>query len=287
MNFIDIRESAFMAIDTVRTNKLRSALTILGVSVGVVTVIFMVGIIQGLNRAFAAQIESLGSNTIWATKFDPSIGHQPTTEEIHRKELTIEDANAIRREAPSIVGVSPFYRKINETARYRDKQSDTPILIGVTPYHEFTTSSFVGRGRYVTELDVEQRTNIAVLGQDLVKALFPGEDPIDKEFKIAGRVFRVVGVMEPLGSILGQSRDNTIYIPITTFEKYYPDIQFPDIISAIIVRPISRAYVKSAMDEMTDILRRQRHVPPGAPNNFGMSSQDALLDIYNQLTGAT
>jgi len=287
MNFIDVRESAFMAIDTVRTNKLRSALTILGVSVGVVTVVFMVGIIQGLNKAFAAQIESLGSNTIWATKFDPSIGHQPTSEEIHRKELTIEDANAIRREAPSVAGVSPFYRKINETARYGDKQSDTPILIGVTPYHEFTTSSFVGRGRYISELDVEQRTNVAVLGQDLVKALFPGEDPMDKEFKIAGRVFRIVGVMEPLGSILGQSRDNTIYIPITTFEKYYPDIQFPDIISAIIVRPISRAYVKSAMDEMTDILRRQRRVPPGAPNNFGMSSQDALMDIYNQLTGAT
>ncbi|MGZ8848616.1 MAG: ABC transporter permease, partial [Pyrinomonadaceae bacterium] len=172
MNFIDIRESAFMAFDTVRTNKLRSALTILGVSVGVVTVVFMVSIIQGLDKAFAAQIESLGSNTIWATKFDPSIGHQPTSEEIHRKELTIEDADAIRREAPSVTGVSPFYRKINETVRYADQQSDTPILIGVTPYHEFTVSSYVARGRYISELDVEQRTNVAVLGQDLVKALF-------------------------------------------------------------------------------------------------------------------
>src|SRR3954471_720312 len=188
MNFIDVRESAFMAIDTVRSNKLRSSLTILGVSVGVITVIFMVSIIQGLNKAFAAQIESLGSNTIWATKFDSSIGHQPTTEEIHRKELTLADADAIRREAPSIVGVSPFYRKINETARYADKQSDTPILIGVTPYHEFTTSSFVARGRYVTDLDVEQRTNVCVLGQDLVKALFGSEDPLGKEMKIAGRV---------------------------------------------------------------------------------------------------
>src|SRR5262249_37544863 len=287
MNLIDVKESALMAVDTVRTNKLRSALTILGVSVGVVTVVFMVSIIQGLNKAFAAQIESLGSNTIWATKFDPSIGHQPTSEEIHRKELTIEDADAIRREAPSVISVSPFYRKINETARYGDKQSDTPILIGVTPYHEFTVSSYVARGRFITDLDVEQRTNVAVLGLDLVKALFPGEDPLDKEFKIAGRVCRVVGLMEPLGSILGQSRDNSIFIPITTFQKYYPDIEFPDIISAIIVRPISRAYVKSAMDEMTDILRKQRRVPPGAPNNFGMSSQDALLDIYNQLTGAT
>jgi len=233
MNFIDIRESAFMALDTVRSNKLRSALTILGVSVGVVTVVFMVSIIQGLNKAFAAQIESLGSNTIWATKFDPSIGHQPTAEEIHRKELTIADADAIRRDASSIDSVSPFYRKINETIRYADKQSDTPILIGVTPYHEYTTSSFVARGRYVSELDVDQRTNICVLGQDLVRALFVTEDPIGKEIKIAGRPFTVVGVMEPLGSILGQSRDNSLYIPITTFEKYYPDIQFPEIISAV------------------------------------------------------
>ena len=101
MNIADVRESAWMALDTVRANKLRSALTILGVSVGVVTVVFMVGIIQGLNKAFADQIESLGSNTIWATKFDPSIGHQPTQEEIHRKELTIEDADTIRNEASS------------------------------------------------------------------------------------------------------------------------------------------------------------------------------------------
>ena len=104
MTFDDIKESAFMAFDTLRANKLRSTLTILGVIVGVVTVIFMVSIIQGLNKAFADQIESLGSNTIWATKFDPSIGHQPTQEEIHRKELTIEDADTIRNEAPSITG---------------------------------------------------------------------------------------------------------------------------------------------------------------------------------------
>src|SRR5437868_14635024 len=118
MTFIDIRESAFMALDTVRSNKLRSALTILGVSVGVVTVIFMGSIIQGLNKAFAAQIESLGANTIWATKFDPSGGHQPTSEEIHRKEPTRSDADASRREAPSIVGVSPCCRKTNEQARH-------------------------------------------------------------------------------------------------------------------------------------------------------------------------
>src|ERR1051326_5869194 len=194
MNFVDIRESAFMALDTVRSNKLRSSLTILGVSVGVITVIFMVSIIQGLNKAFAAQIESLGSNTIWATKFDPSIGHQPTSEEIHRKELTLEDADAIRREAPSIVGVSPFYRKINETVRRQEKQTDTPILLGVTPHYEFTMSSYIGYGRFISESDVHERANVCVLGRDVVKALFPYEDPLDKDLKIAGRPFQVIEI---------------------------------------------------------------------------------------------
>src|SRR5437762_7694862 len=123
MTFIDIKESAFMAIDTVRSNKLRSLLTILGVSVGVITVVFMVSIIQGLDKAFAEQIEALGSNSIWATKFEPSFGHQPNSEELHRKDLTLADADAIRNEAPSIAGVSPIHRKIAETVRYADKQS--------------------------------------------------------------------------------------------------------------------------------------------------------------------
>ena len=288
MRVDDIKESALMAFDTLRANKLRSLLTILGVTVGVVTVIFMVSIIQGLNKAFAQQIEALGSNAIWATKFDPSFGHQPTTEEIHRKDLTLEDAEAIRNEAPSVLSVSPIHRKIAETVRYNDKQSDTPIVIGVTPYYEFTQSSYVGRGRFITDTDMRERANICVLGIDLVKALFPYEEPIDKEIKINGKPFKVVGVMEPLGNFLGQSRDNTAFIPITTFDKYYPGEQpFPEVVFVIIVRPRSRAYVKSAIDEMTDILRRRRHDAAGTPNTFGISSQDALLDIYNQLTGAT
>src|ERR671939_903680 len=99
MTFDDIKESTLMALDQLRTNKLRSSLTILGVSVGVVTVIFMVSIIQGLNKAFADQIESLGSNTIFVSKFDPSFGRPPSAEERQRKEITMDDAAAIRREA--------------------------------------------------------------------------------------------------------------------------------------------------------------------------------------------
>ncbi|HSS20002.1 MAG TPA: ABC transporter permease [Pyrinomonadaceae bacterium] len=287
MNFADVKESSLMALDTLRANKLRSALTIVGVSVGVITIIFMVSIIQGLNKAFADQVESLGSNTIFVSKFEPSFGKPPGAEEIHRKDLTMADAEALRREAPSIAGVSPIHRMIATTARYQEKQTDTPILLGVTPYYEFVHTQYVARGRFIKDIDMDDRANVCILGVDVVRALFPYEDPIDKDIRLNGNPFRVVGVMEPLGSFFGQSRDNSIFVPITTFDKYYPDRPFPEVVFFIIVRPQSRAYVKSAVDEITDILRRRRQVALGAPNNFGISSQDSLLDIYNQLTGAT
>ena len=287
MRLDDIKESSLMALDTLRANKLRSALTILGVSVGVVTVIFMVSIIQGLNKAFADQIESLGSNTIFISKFDPSFGRPPGPEEIHRKDLGMEDAEALRREGSSIAGVSPIHRKLSSTVRYQDRQTDTPILLGVTPYYEFVHTQYVDSGRFINDIDMQDRSNVVILGVDVKRAMFPYEDPVDKEVRINGNPYRVIGVMEPLGNFFGQSRDNSIFIPISTFDKYYAEGPFPEVVFFMVVRPKSRAFVKSAMDEITDILRRRRRVPLSAPNDFGVSSQDSLLDVYNQLTGAT
>ena len=288
MTFGDVKESAIMALKTLRANKLRSTLTILGVTVGVLTVLSMVSIIQGLNKTFAEQIESLGSNTIFVNKFDPSFSPQKTQEELQRKELTMEDAEAIRREATSIAGVAPFQRKLSETVRLKEKQTETPIIFGTTPEYNFTLSQYVGEGRFVTDIDLRERRNVAVLGRDVVKALFAEyQNPIGQDIKIGGNVFRVVGVMEDLGTFFGQSRDNTIFIPLTTFQKYYPEIVFPDFVFVIIIRPKTRAEVPNAIAEIKEILRRRRQVPFGEPDNFGISSQDALLDIYNQLTSAT
>jgi putative ABC transport system permease protein len=204
-----------------------------------------------------------------------------------RKELTLDDADAIRNESRSVVGVSPLQRKIATNVRYRDKETDTPIFIGITPYYEFTHSQYIGYGRFISDTDVRERSNVVVLGRDVVKALFEFEDPIDKEIKVAGTPFRVIGVMETLGSFFGQSRDNSIFVPITTYQKYYPELNPPETIFVIIVRPRTRADVASAIDEIRDILRRRRQVAADQPDNFGLSSQDALLDVYNQLTGAT
>ncbi len=288
MKIASFKDSAVMAMDTLRTNKLRSGLTILGVTVGVVTILAMVSIIQGLNRAFSDQIESLGSNTIFVSKFDPSFGRQPGPEERQRKELTIADADAIRIEVPTAVGVSPIQRELAVTIRFKDKQSDTPILIGATPYYEFTHSQFVDHGRFVTDSDMHGRTNVVVLGRDLVRALFSeGEDPIGAELKIDGNPFRVVGVMSFLGSFFGQSRDNLVFIPLSTAQKFYPRIDPPQSVFVIIIRPKTRADVKQTINETADVLRTRRGVKSGEKENFGISSQDALLDIYIQLTGAT
>src|SRR3712207_255500 len=128
MSFDDIRESAAMAVATVRANKLRSALTILGVAIGVVTLTFMVSIIQGLNKAFAQQIESLGSNTIFVSKFDPSFGRPPNSEELHRKDITVEDSEAIRSEVSEAVeSVAPIRRKIASTLRYRSEEHTSEL----------------------------------------------------------------------------------------------------------------------------------------------------------------
>lgn len=283
-----IRESAAMGLDALYQNKLRSILTTLGVTVGVVTVLAMVSIIQGLNRAFSEQIESLGSNTIFVTKFDPSFGKPPGQEERQRKELTIADADAIASTVPTVAGVAPIERILAVTVRYRDKQSDTTILMGATPSYEFTYSQYVGYGRFITDHDVGERTNVVVIGQDIAKALYkPDENPIGSLIKIDGRPFSVVGVMSVLGSFFGQSRDNIVFVPLTTVQKYYPYIEAPQTVFAIVIRPNSRADVRTTIDNVTDLIRARREVPPGEKNNFGITSQDALLDVYNQLTGAT
>jgi putative ABC transport system permease protein len=187
----------------------------------------------------------------------------------------------------NILGVSPIQRTISETVRYREKQTDTPVLVGATRYYEDVHSQYVERGRFLTDLDMQDRTNVAVIGKDVVKALFPNEEPLGQQIRIGGRPFQVVGVMSDLGSVFGQSRDNIVFIPLTTFQKYWRDIPYPQMIFMIVIRPVDRAHVSAAMDEMRDVLRRRRGVKPGEKDNFFLGSQDSLLDIYNQLTGAT
>ena len=287
MSLFSLGESAAMAVHTMGAHKLRSSLTMLGVGVGMLSILFMAAVIQGLNNFFISQIEELGSNTIWVTKFDPKFARIPSVAERQRKDLTTEDAEAIRREAPSVSETSPVRRMATVTIRYGNRQSSTPRMFGVTTTYEYTHSNYLGYGHFVSEPDLERRVNVCVLGQDVARALFPDLSPIDKQLKINSVPFRVIGVMEPLGSFFGNSRDDLVLIPLSTFDKLYPSYQMRNTSFSIVVRPRSRDEVKSAVDEVTEILRRRRRVTFGAPDDFGISSQESLLEIYRQLTSAT
>lgn len=283
-----IGESGRQALATLLTNRLRSLLTTLGIVVGVATVIAMVSIIQGLNKAFTDQIESLGSNTIFISKFDPGLRRTRTDEERQRKDLTLEDGMAISAESDAILAASPEYRLQTVVMRRLDRQTDTMQLTGATTSYEVTRSNYIAEGRFFTEYELLHRSNVCVLSADVVDALFPFSDPIDKEILIDGRKYRVIGVLERLGNFFGQSRDIQAIIPITTFQKYYPtDGSRRDIFFVILARPHSRAHVQKAVDDITKTLRRRRHLQAGQKNNFGIATQDSLLDLYNQLTGAT
>lgn len=280
-------ESTNIAWATLTTNKLRSFLTALGVIVGVSTVIAMVSIIQGLNRAFTDQIESLGSNTIFISKFNPGLHRTRTDEERQRKDLTLEDGLALK-DSPAVLSISPEYRKQTVNMRYMDRETDTMQLAGVTTGYETTRSNYIAEGRFFTDAEIDHRADVCVLSADVVESLFPFSDPIDKQILIDGHSFRVIGVLERLGNFFGQSRDVQALIPIATFMKLYPyDRPLPDMFYFIVLRPRNRAQVPRAVEDITEILRRRRRVPFGNKDNFGISTQDSLLDLYNQLTGAT
>src|SRR4029078_3706926 len=127
-------------------------------------------------------------------------------------------------------------------------------LFGVTPAYKLVQTQYAARGRLINDTEMQDHSNVVFIGVDVKQALFPYEDAVDKDVRINGNPFRVIGVMEPLGNFFCQSRDISIFIPLTTYDKYYPDGPFPESVFFVIVRPRSRAFVKASIDEITDIL---------------------------------
>jgi putative ABC transport system permease protein len=287
MNLFEIKEGMLMAWASLKSNKMRSFLTILGVLIGVTAVIGMVSIIQGLNNSMAKQIESLGSNVIYVTKFNIGIRlGNISEEERKRKEITFEDAMAIRQNCPSVSEVSPQnYGPGSHIAKY-GKEEDTRFqLAGVLPEYEVVNNNFVAEGRFFTDSDVNYRAEVVVLGPDVKDKLFPFIDPIGKEILLGGatfspKKFTVVGVMERRPNLLGESMNNFILLPYWTFMKLYPQEKG----LLLIARPKSPALISKAIDEITELMRRRRALPPDKPNDFAVSTQDDLMNVYHQIT---
>jgi putative ABC transport system permease protein len=288
MRFGILKEIFYMSFDSIRSHKLRSFLTLLGIMIGVMTVIAMVSVIQGLNQTFMSELESAGADLIVVSKYEPGIvvGNR-SEEERHREDLTYEDIEAIQKECSLVKAVSVnLIADIFEgiAVKYRDTRIQDVIILGANADFPRVLSVYLPRaGRFITQSDVDHRTRVCVLGADIENALFPRINAMGREVWIGSEKFIVVGVLEKRGSMFGQSRDNVVAVPVTTLMKYFPyDLSSIEIVAA----PAGSENYDAAVDQIINILRRRRKVPFGEPNNFAVYGQGALLDLYNQITGA-
>jgi putative ABC transport system permease protein len=282
-----VREVVRMAVDSLRAHKLRSFLTILGIVIGVMTVIGMVSIIQGLNKSFLAQLQSAGSDLIIIRKNEGIQMGRMNEEERTRKDLTFEDAQAVEkgvllaRAVAVSIYVSPF-----ETVevKYQNAKSDNSMVIGMNDKWPIVMALYLPRlGRFVTESEIAHSARVCVLGSELADALFPMTNPIGKEIRVGPEAFTVIGVLSKRGQMFGQSRDNFVGLPITTLMKYF---RYEKDGLEIIATPRQSETLGETIEEITNVLRQRRKVPYGKPNDFSIMTQDTMVDLYNQLTGA-
>ena len=289
MRISDSTESIRLAFDTLRKNKLRSGLTVLGISIGISTVILISSAINGLNTNIDQFVRSLGTNDLWLFQFTP-FGHRPTTEELNRKKLTYEDAVAIRK-LPFVTAVDPELTYQNfETGlgavsvKAGTHKIQNTILNGnTTAVKEVTDLEFIA-GRLWTESEEDHAANVAILGHDAAEDLFPDGSPIGKDIDVEGHILTVIGVLDVQPQPFGSGRntqDNSVYFPLNTFRRMHPEIKD----FWIVVRyddPIHKAQV---IEEVRELLRVRRNVRVEQDDNFAIFGPDSLTRLWNQLTG--
>ncbi len=284
-------EAIRFAVAALRAHKLRSFLTILGIVVGVTTVIAMVGVIEGFNRNVISSFQSFGSTLVQFQKYDLNFGgpDRVPEDQRRRRDLTWDDAMAIRDQAPSIAAVSPerylFQRAADLTLRHRNRESRAPLVAGVIQDYPVANNHFVARGRFITESDVLHATAVCVIGPDIVETLFPYEDPLEKELLFQGRRFRVVGVLEPKGMRFFSSQDNFFFIPFSTFDNHFPWVKNGrgDTIHIATV-PKKPEWVDRAIEEGTAVLRKRRGLRFWEENDFAILTPRRIIEQFEQVT---
>jgi len=279
----NIRENLLLALDTLRTHKFRSFLTVLGVLIGTTTVIGVASIITGLNNQLVQTMEQYGSRTIFIYKFEPGIHFRLTREERMRKPLKYEDAAAIREYCPDVeqIAVEIFQPGPPAAARYKGRDMLDANLQGATSEDFAINNATFVDGRPYTTIEDAHRSNVAVIGKDIVKRFFQNVDPVGKDITVGNNSFRIIGVLGPRTQFLGDNGiDRTIYIPYWTFRKIYPDAKENFILAMAYPNRMAEA-----MDQITAVLRRMRRVTPAQPNNFGMATASSVIRQFHEITG--
>jgi putative ABC transport system permease protein len=275
-------EAIRVALHSLRANKLRSALTLLGVVIGVAAVIAVVTFVNGINGYVAEKIFNLGADVFIISKVSPVITNvDQLLEGQKRKDLTMEDYEAVRESCKHCVMIGASTINMSGHVRYGEQSVSDTWIRGLTPSMAPILDLDLTSGRMVNENDNENRSQVAVIGTDLVDNLFPTVDPLGKEIRVEGQLYRVIGVGKKQGTTLGQSRDNYVGIPITTYLKQFG--------SHTSVRISGKANgvgteLEAAIDDARAVLRARRHDLPGRPDSFAAETNASFLSIWSNLS---
>jgi putative ABC transport system permease protein len=277
---VDFFEGARIALFSLSANRLRTVLTTVGISIGVATLLAIIGIIQGLNASFERQLASLGPNTLMASRM-PWVVTGDWWIYRNRKPFTLAHVDAVRAQSSFISHVSPYLERTADVAA-GSRQISSVTIDGVTQdYQEITVLEVTG-GRFITPEDDAAGRPVAVLGSDVVDSLFLGVSPLGRSVRIDGRSFVVVGTLARKGRLLDSNQDLRVLVPFRTFVNAFGRVRNLSI-SMKVDRPQN---VNRAEDQLVSILRRARGTPPGQPDDFTINRPEMIANTYEQLTSA-
>ncbi len=275
-----LAESVRSALEAIKTNKLRSLLTTLGIIIGVTTVIAVISVITGLKQQVASSFSSLGANVLYVQKFPWVMGGGGIDwwKIRQRRDIGMQEVRALKEYGSAFKYVAPQISNRFEVKR-GDKKASGVSIDGTTEDFPEIMNQRVKLGRFLSADDIQYRKDVCVLGNDVATTLFPDENPIGKNVRINGRLFTVIGLLEELGEMMGQSMDNVAIIPYTTMSK------FTGIRRSITIAVLTEDE-EEAREEIRWILRRTRKVKEDEEDDFSINSAGALTKQFNQLTKA-
>jgi len=286
----DIVENLWMALGTLRTNKLRSFLTVIGVIIGVVTVMLIASIIAGVDTAVTREVESFGTRSMYISKFNPGIHvGRLSREERMRKPLTYDDAIALSK-LPTVDVAVPFLEITNNFFGQKilvsggGKTSASVGLEGTLPDFEKAGTQVIAEGRFFSQFENDQNDNVCVIGSKVADDFFKVGSPVGQTIKIGSEEYRVVGLLQKREQFLfsggSDDQNNVIYLPYNVARKLKPNSE--DVYILAVARP---GMMQQAMDQVTDALRVRRQVPFGNPDNFGIETTESLISSFHAITG--
>ena len=279
----EFAEGMRIALGALAGHRLRSLLTTLGIVIGVMTVIAIVAIIQGLDRSFEAQIGNLGAHTLYLNRWQWFASQDEWWEMRNRRPIGTRELEAVQRDAAHAVAVAPM-AMTRAAVGYGDREATSVTVIGTNDRFLETGGADVAAGRFLGTPDVDLARPSVVLGAAVLDQLFPrweAGQALGRRVLVGGRPFQVVGILTRRGQMLGMNMDARVIVPFTTFARALGAKR-----SLTIAVAASPGGVPALEDELVAILRRVRQVPPGKRDDFALNRQDQMLRVYNQLTGA-